>query len=434
MKKRLMSLFICAVMLFSVFTFGACFDNTELPEPEEDITTINIYGIKEEGTTDEAILAVEEALSKISYKKHRTKVNLVLFEEKEYASVIFKKVQEDMRRNNIDVEYSEKLNVASRLNAETSSSSLDIFLVYTPKSDSLVLDKNEEKYYSEPLKKAGEMYNILCEKKALLGLDKYLNNANWKALADNAYTEAINSVKKDKVTYGIPNNIVYGEYEFFVLNSEYIDRYYGGLDIETEWELSEGGNSKYTKVKEELKGKKDAGEIPEGVEIEKQFASYEEYNEYLRDGKEFCIAKVTGSLAVETLCSQSDEFDVYQGQIRKIKTEELYESMFCISSTISGTRVENAIDILILLNTNTEFRNIYQYGIKDTHYTLSRDGVAHVTGTETNTYKMNPLYGGNMFLVYPSDNMSTETKLLAENEWKLGKKQVDDVLKRYKGL
>ncbi len=449
MKKRLMSLFMCAVMLLSAFAFGACSDNTELPEPEEDITTINIYGIKEPGTTDASIEAVEAALSQISYRKHETKVNLVLFEEKDYASFIFAKVRDEMRKNGTDVDYSsDKINVANRLNAEASSSSMDIFLVYTPKAGSETLNK-ESDYYSAGLANGG-MFEILYNKQALLGLNKYLNNANYKILATNAYEDALNAVKRvsygslkkeeselkesDYDRFGVPNNIVYGGYEFYVLNKAYFEEYYPGIDYKEFFALSEGGNQAFETAIEELRRKKDSLEIPADVEIVKEFASYDELNAYTHEGKDFCVAKVTGSIAIKELCEESGKFNVYETKVSLINSADLYESMFCISSTLTNEeRIKDALDILILLNTNAEFRNIYQYGVKDTHYTLGRDGIAYVGAVGSkNVYKMNPLYCGNMFIAYPSDNMSAEMRKLAENEWDLAQKQVDDVLRRYK--
>lgn len=49
---------------------------------------IKVYGVKEEGTTDEAIAAVEEAINKITLKEFKTKIKLMLFTEDKYLEGI----------------------------------------------------------------------------------------------------------------------------------------------------------------------------------------------------------------------------------------------------------------------------------------------------------------------------------------------------------
>ncbi len=434
-----------ALMLFSAFTFGACDGGPEEPEIPQEITTINIYGIKGDDTTDEAIAAVEKELSLISYRKHELNVKLLLFTEEEYASIVFAKVERELTKLGKETKYSNNLYVSDRVSSDVANSSMDIFLVYTPKLDSAVFDRNS-KYYSPALANGG-MFNALYENEAVLGLNTYLNNANYKVLATNAYADALEAAKMVKYdsqsksesalkpadydVFGVPNNIIYGGYEFCIVDGTYVDKYFQFEDKNDIFSFSSGDGA-LNAVIDDLRGYKDKGEIPSDVEIKKEFASYEEFNDYIRNGKKFCIATVKGSLAVKELCSQSGRYEVYQKSVDTISKEELYESMFCISPFISSARAAQAVDILILLNTNAEFHNMFQYGIKDSHYTLGRDGVAHITGTAKNTYKMDPLYCGNMFIGYPSDNMGVELQNLALNDWKLGRKQVDDVLVQYR--
>ncbi len=479
MKKRLISLFMCIIMLLSAFMFSACSDDLGDgdEETEDEIPVITIYGIKEPGTTDEGILAVEKALSDIAFRKHKVKIDLLLFEEKEYASIVFNKAQTAMNAYNSELKktngYDELINtdvdytiynedkkedndikISSSIPQELANARMDIFLVYNPKADSEVLNEESE-YYSPGLANGG-MFNILYEQKALLGLDTYLKDGNYAALRNNAYSEALSAVNRvtyatllkeeanqKKDTFGIPNNIVYGGYEFMVFDGAYVDQLWPkdmNKDILVKLDGTMDSQALQGFIKELNKAKID-GKIPADVEIKKVFETYEEFNTYVREGGKFCIATVKGDLSVKTLCSQSGEFEVYERSVQSIEETALYESMFCISPSakdrvgkgMSDARVKNAIDVLILLNTDTEFRNIFQYGIRDTHYTMGRDGIVYVGGTKKNSYIMDPLYCGNMFIIHPSDRMSTEMQKLAENKWRLGKEQVDAVLKKYKG-
>ena len=104
MKRRILSLAICVVMVVSAFTMAACSggnseDLLKVVYGNEGNTglnnvpmTITIYTITDETTTDEAIKDVEEALSEIAEKKYNTTIDLVLLPEETYASVVFNKL------------------------------------------------------------------------------------------------------------------------------------------------------------------------------------------------------------------------------------------------------------------------------------------------------------------------------------------------------
>ena len=67
MKRRLTSAALCLFMLATAASTAACGEEEDLSgvgeEQIDSAMTLNIYGIKGEGTTDEAIAMVEEAMS-----------------------------------------------------------------------------------------------------------------------------------------------------------------------------------------------------------------------------------------------------------------------------------------------------------------------------------------------------------------------------------
>ena len=81
-----------------------------------------------------------------------------------------------------------------------------------------------------------------------------------------------------------------------------------------------------------------------------------------------------------------DEADVFSGAFAVLK----------------GTDVERAMRIIYAINMDPALHNLLQYGIKDTNYTLSDDGVVTRKTDEGKNYKMNPLYTGNLFSVHYS--------------------------------
>lgn len=90
-------------------------------------------------------------------------------------------------------------------------------------------------------------------------------------------------------------------------------------------------------------------------------------------------------------------------------TASVFDSMFAVSELSSeDTR---AMEIITYLNTDVEFRNLLQYGVENTNYTLNtvikeKDGVDeeyyYVTETENNLYKMDVNKTGNAFIAYPT--------------------------------
>ena len=101
--------------------------------------------------------------------------------------------------------------------------------------------------------------------------------------------------------------------------------------------------------------------------------------------------------------------------------------MFAIGRSTKS--VERCLDILLLINTNKEFRNILQYGVEGVHYTQYRDVVTPITGEKEETkYFMDMKYTGNMFILNPSSDMDAEMRKMAENDWQLAKDQIIDLV------
>jgi hypothetical protein len=172
--------------------------------------TITVYGITDESTTPEAIELVEEALNKISVRKYNTKVDLSLYPENVYASQIFSKVKmsvnsyntklldkakdeeekEFIKSSNVNyIEYEGKLVEATNLPSDLVTAPLDIFLVYTPDEDSVVLDPESE--YYNPILADGGMFDVLYGERALQPL-----NAKIKSGTTIAATGVISGIAR----------------------------------------------------------------------------------------------------------------------------------------------------------------------------------------------------------------------------------------------
>ena len=110
--------------------------------------------------------------------------------------------------------------------------------------------------------------------------------------------------------------------------------------------------------------------------------------------------------------------------------EDIYGNMFAVAKTTLN--VERSMQIITYLNTNTEIRNLLQYGIEGQHYTIQKtvteDGekvkvVKRNADKKGNEYVMDIYATGNAFLAHMLDEEDMDTAI-----WANGKKQNRDSL------
>jgi hypothetical protein len=78
--------------------------------------------------------------------------------------------------------------------------------------------------------------------------------------------------------------------------------------------------------------------------------------------------------------------------------------MFAVSAYTSN--LTKSMQVITLLNTDEEFRNLFLYGIEGTNYNRNADG--SVTATRNNKYKMDISKTGNEFLAYVPEGTNLE--------------------------
>lgn len=455
MKKRILAALLAVMMLCCAFTgcaedelselLGVIYGTTTSSNNPE--MTISLYCVCDYAT-DEAIEEVEAALNSISVKKFNTKIELYLYTEEEYVSVIFYKAQEAMNSYiaGLDdeaptIDYEKSLNFANEginlvdlsKHPELTTAGFDIFLIYTPEADSVLYD-SESEYYNAYA--ANKMFDVMYEAQVLQNLTSYFTN-DYAILKSKSYNEFFKAVTKDdfltdsetpkQYAYAMPNNYVVGEYQFLVVNksvvSEVFTQDYSVLSDSVKLEqLKKDIKALYDMGNEKLKG------------VDNLYVEFDSYDDYLASDESFALAMITDSLSVPELISNPN-YEVVPCGMSAYSASECRESMFCVSRAYSKTleaqgisetdRIKRCLDILLLIENDETFRNTLQYGVSGTHYSLGRDGTAYAS---SNDYIMNPKYTGNLFILYPSDRMDTATRKLAENNWELAKKQNTAIL------
>lgn len=114
---------------------------------------------------------------------------------------------------------------------------------------------------------------------------------------------------------------------------------------------------------------------------------------------------------------EAQGYTVLTVEAPRLTDEDVFDSMFAVGANSSDAT--RAMEIITYINTNTEFRNLLQYGIEGTNYTLktTEDGEgAYAEETVDNVYKMDIRKTGNIFLAHPD----SEENVAA---WEFGKEQ-----------
>ena len=141
---------------------------------------------------------------------------------------------------------------------------------------------------------------------------------------------------------------------------------------------------------------------------------YELKNYYGTDAdanKPFAVGYVKGG--PEVLEQYGDDYAVITVAQPTIEHEDLYESLFAISQYTNS--VSGSAEILTMLNTNVEFRNLLLYGVegenyvwKDSHI-LDKNGnpyrvVSRQTKDADKLYMMDVYKTGNVYIAYTADD------------------------------
>ncbi len=461
MKRRMISMALSLLMILTAFAATSCGDEVDPNTLElgDDATamTLTIYGIKEKGTTDEAIALVQEAMSSITEAQFNTAIRLMLYTEAEYDKVLEAKMDEiqaqldreaeelaakkaaekEAKKNNTAVttavESTEE--VTSELADETIVNEYGLIETKYPEVEDTQLDIFLMTDY-EMLKK----YN---KKGVLTPLDEQISSTS-KLLKSYIHPTFLTAGKAGgKQTVAIPNNQPIGEYTFLLLNKSLMDKYYYDADdIKTfndckDFIIDVGSNDSSTykpfmgdispvNLKYySLDGSKSViASMPDpsavkGEDVQpKNIIANANYREYM---KVYTLLKSNNWIGADTI-KAGDKFGV--GIIKGTKadveafendyyinvlqnpqatTDNVYNGMFAVSKYTKS--VPRAMEIITYLNTKADLRNIFAYGVEGVHWELDKDGVVK---TLSKDYKMKLEYTGNEFLLYPPEGTTPD--------------------------
>ncbi len=459
MKKRTISLTLCLLMLaVAVFT-AACdegdTDGTLTIDGGNDAPamTISIWGIKGEGTTDEAIAQVEAAMSKLSQTQYNTAIELVLLEEDEYAEKLEEYMDEIQARKDAEKE-AEAARKKAEKEAKAKGETLATEKATEPVEDTAevtVLDEYnlpvtlypevEENQLDIFLITDFEMLMQFNEKEVISQIDNQLNGES-KLIKSYVHPSLISAAKIGGKTLAIINQQIVGDYTYMLVNKELLDKYYWDIDdIAT---LSDAYLFIRDVERDEPEYQPLVGDIsplscnyfsPNGEKtiFGSMLATTAVYGDdfkpaiifqstYWRNyAKLYSNLKLNGCIGSETFTAEdkfgvgilkgnaedleayADEYHVVTLQAPQGTTENLFNGMFAISTYTKS--VDRSMEILTYLNTRAEFRNIFGYGIEGVHYKLDDDGRLTKISDD---YNMKLEYTGNCFIAYAPNGETME--------------------------
>ncbi len=451
MKRRFMSLALCIFMVLTMIAVASC-TSEEAPNTSSDDSgakTITIWGIKGEGTTDEAVAAVEAAMSKITELKLNTAIKLNLYFEDEYDAALearldeietLKEAQKEAEREarkNKDTTAEEEETSAEETGDETVLDEYGLPITVYPEVEDDQLDIFLITDY--------EMLRKYNDKRVLSYLDDELSGDS-KIMKSYIHPTFISAGKINGKTVALINQQMVGEATYMLVNRELLAKYYYHIDdiadtsVMNRSVLTNALNFILDVKREEpdyqpfvgdpepinvyyftLNGEKSVfghmlpADAEKGEEFEPRHMLFQNplYVNYL---KTYMTLKNNDCFGSETFTAEDkfgvgiikgtsldvapfeEDYHIITLQAPQGTPENIYNGMFAVSTYT--TDLARSMEVLTYLNTKSDLRNLFGYGIEGEHYTVDEEGVIDIISEE---YNMKLEYTGNCFVAYPPE-------------------------------
>ena len=461
---------------------GANPDKSEKDLTEEQKAAIAAL-TEEQYDAWEQVYAISEAVNRMTKAKFKTKINLRYVTEEQY----YAKVEASFQEHADAIEAAKKAAQEEREAIKNGLITAPTQKEET-KGDETVYNQYgvpELKYptakdYQVDILFIGdyEKYRNYADNEWLFSIDNQLADSALK-LSYYINGMLLDAAKYEGATYAIPNNGPIGEYTYLLVNEELMNRLgytasdfssiydtkceefldlvlgmegiypiyseNGSVDMSLvhywNYDLSEGGS--YILKPEEFsifgsiyaddweRGGKLGYDNLLGNNMYKdrllRKAKYQDTAGYITQNPNdaAAIRIVKGGWELQEQYAK-EGYAVLTMEAPRATDEAVYSSMFAVGGYTEDE--DRAMEIITYLNTNVEFRNLIQYGIEGTNYTLhsvedkeTSKEYEYIEYTKENHYHMDVTKTGNLFLAYPVGEANARV-------WENAKKQNLDAL------
>ena len=478
MKKRVVSLLLCLVMVLSVLLSG-CGEKTDdeaLEQINEEASinnvTLSMWLVSEKKVSAETAALVTAEINAITEEKLKTRLAINYLTMDEYERKLEAAIKAFVPGTTAPTTDS-----ASNSNTNADGS------FFEPKYPELLANQVDIIYIE-----GKEMYTNYVANQWLAPLENDITNGSAnKPLKEYISTAVFNAAKLNgKNIYAVPNNNLIGEYTYMLLNRDLMDEIYGGyannIDgfynalvynyLETVYatknasgvaqnyvlidsdydeclsllahywsldarsyelldEFSAFGHL-YTDITTLSRGSVNLGygNLFANETFANAFLKLNQFdaNGYFGDaeasGKPAALKMVTCDLA--SLADYTDDYYPVIVSYPTLSDEDLFDNgMFGVCA--KSVNISRSMEVITYINTNEAVRNALYYGVKGVHYdTLERevgDEQYTVAYHLNDDYKMSMAKTGNLFLVYPTVDLENEENSMSPNAWALIKDQ-----------
>ena len=482
MMKRLVSLVLCLAMLAGTLLMVGCGEAAVVSSDDILPATINMLLIAD-SVTPEAAQNVEDAINKLTKARFKTKVEMTFVTAEEYIELVEERTAEaDYNATKLaainkynslaqkEANAAEKLLAsqkkknASKWTQKVSSvvaSTLSTGEIYSAEETTVYEDGKIETLYPEATSPIDiimiadrEMYDYLDEKGYLLSIANKLTTdfPQFKQFIYPTFFNQLQTITGD--IKAIPNNNVLAQYTYLVVNKDLADKYDLDVDlIDNYAELSDFlATVKANETVAPMATEPDAlgvytyfedgvavgtyadpiygFSIAEGTnfdiqnlfdipEYQAHLALMQEYkaNGYIVEGAEkFAVTVVKGDASVTEEYAKDNYLKVVQNPF--VSSDAIFNGMMAVSSYTSDEK--RALQVIELFTTDSEAKNILQYGIE---YDGDNDDIANYKVVKVekedgsvslaierlnHNYMMNNAYTGNVYMGYPEEGQSVD--------------------------
>lgn len=510
MNKRTISLILAFLMLSSLLFTGCSSlfgdpeetnpNGTLVEEASNSAMTLSMYVVSAEPVDERTAQLVEDAFNKITKVNFKTQVKLHFETYDKYFKKIEEVVESNLQLALLEEEAAKALKQA-RKNAKaegivTDDAWFDAFYAANPQyeqfreteeltgedttaeeTELVTIEGIDNSYTLSQVKYPEEKpsqidilwidsYERYCEyieREMIQRLDQELSGSS-KKLNEYVNGQLFTWAKWcTSGTYGIPNNVVIGEYTYLLVNKELakkysynpeelnsltkcadfladVKNYEPGVapilgDIYTTnmyyWDIDTTtgaiNSSKFNVLGSTTVGRTHDPENDMNVTLQcnnvfknadftEQLITIQKYKDLdyvVAEGaadQKYAVRMIKGPASLEKIYGEEYELNVLE--YPRAGYEDIFTNMFAVSEY--SRSLSRSMQIITYLNTNSDLRNVLQYGVEGVHYKID-DETGKLVRLNRD-YIMNLESTGNVFMAYPEEDMDVDA-------WEWGKKQ-----------